>query len=122
MKRSFSILISFTFVFAALIGVYLVIQPAAQAAPQDITPIATARAAGPGWTGGIEGNVVVPPGVYGPYYFVIQDATGGMYMYVQAGGPSIPTMALGDVVQVTGTLPCSITCWRLSPVTAISIV
>lgn len=92
----------------------------AQARPLDITPIGTARAAGAGWTGTIQGNVVVPPGVYGPYYFVIQDATGGIYMYVQVGGPSLPPMALGDLVQVDGTTSLFNGMLELSPVTAIS--
>ena len=92
----------------------------ASAAPLDVTPIGTVRAAGAGWTGTIQGNVVVPPGVYGPYYFVIQDATGGIYMYVQFGGPSIPPMALGDLVQVDGTTSLFNNMLELSPVTAIS--
>jgi hypothetical protein len=122
MKRSLAMLFSLTIVLAALLGVYFVIQPIAQAAPQDITPIGTARAAAVPWTGSIQGNVVVPPGVYGNYYFVIQDATGGIYMYVQVGGPSIPPMALGDLVQVDGTTSLFNNMLELSPVTAISIV
>ena len=101
MKRFLSIWFSLAVVFVALIGVYLVIQPAAQAAPSQLTPIATARAVGVGWTGGVEGNVIVPPGIFGNRTFAVQDATGGIYAFKSSG---IPAMSLGDLVQVTGTL------------------
>jgi DNA/RNA endonuclease YhcR with UshA esterase domain len=121
MKRSHAILISFTIVLAALLGLYLAIQPAAQAAPslapQDVTPIATARAAGPGWSGSLQGNVTVPPNIYRGNAFVIQDATGGMYIY--AGSFSIPAMSLGDVVRITGTLKNYNGLLEIDPVTAI---
>ena len=66
------------------------------------TPIATARAAGDGWSGNLQGNVTVPPGIYRSDVFVIQDDTGGMYVY--AGSKTLPPMNLGDVVKVNGTL------------------
>ncbi len=70
--------------------------------PTVITPIADARAAGVGWTGTIQGNVTVPPGIYRGNAFVIQDATGGLYIYT--GAKPLPPMALGDVVRVNGTI------------------
>lgn len=70
--------------------------------PTIITPIGTARTAGVGWTGTLRGNVTVPPGIYRTNAFVIQDDTGGMYIYT--GSKSLPPMVLGDVVQVYGTL------------------
>ena len=68
-----------------------------------ITPIAVARAAGVGWTGTIQGNVTVLTGLLGTRSFTIQDATGGMYVYPNSGS-TIPTMAMGDVVKVKGTI------------------
>jgi uncharacterized repeat protein (TIGR01451 family) len=120
MKRLSSMLLSSLLVFAALLGILLVAQPRVEAAPQAITPIGAARAVGVGWSGTIEGNVTVPPNVYGPYYFAIQDNTGGIYIYVQSGGPSVPTLALGDLVQVDGSISLYSGLLELSPVTAIT--
>ncbi len=71
--------------------------------PSLVTPIATARTAGVGWTGKLRGNITVPPGAYRTNVFVIQDATGGMYIYAPTG-MSLPPMVLGDVVQIIGTI------------------
>ena len=124
MKRSYSVTFMVGLTVLAVVGLLASLQqPGVSAAPlrpADITPIGTARAAGLGWTGTIQGNVTVPPGVYGPYYFAIQDATGGIYMYVQYGGPSIPAMSLGDLVQVDGTTSLYYGLLELSPVTAIT--
>jgi uncharacterized repeat protein (TIGR01451 family) len=68
-----------------------------------ITPIATARAAGAGWYGTIQGNVTVVPGTFAARSFAIQDDTGGLYIY-PASSVVRPTMVLGDVVRVTGTI------------------
>jgi methionine-rich copper-binding protein CopC/uncharacterized protein YdeI (BOF family) len=70
--------------------------------PDVITPIATARAAGVGWTGTIQGNVTVVPGRFRTDSFAIQDATGGLYIY--AGSYPLPSMTLGDIVKVKGTI------------------
>jgi hypothetical protein len=67
-----------------------------------ITPIAEARAAGVGWYGTLQGNVSVPAGIYRDNAFVIQDETGGMYIY--AGARALPPMGLGDVIRIKGTL------------------
>jgi uncharacterized repeat protein (TIGR01451 family) len=80
------------------------------------TPIATARAAGQGWTGGVEGNVTVPPGIFDSRTFAIQDATGGVYVYKVSG---IPALTLGDLVQVTGTLKPYNGLLEFDPTTAI---
>ena len=105
MKRSSSLLLSGLLVFAALLGVLLVVQSRVAAAPQDITPIATARTAGAGWSGTLQGNLTLAPGSIRPDTFAIQDATGGMYVFVGSGtGVTIPPLQLGDVVQVSGTL------------------
>jgi predicted extracellular nuclease len=67
-----------------------------------VTPIAVVRAAGDGWVGSIQGKVTVPPGIYRGNAFVIQDNTGGLYIYT--GGTTLPAIALGDTVRITGTL------------------
>jgi uncharacterized protein YdeI (BOF family) len=69
--------------------------------PLTITPIAEARAAGDGWTGMIQGNVTVVANKIAANGFAIQDATGGIYVYY---GGTPPTMALGDLVQMEGTI------------------
>lgn len=84
--------------------------------PNAITPIAVARAAGKGWSGNLRGNVTVPPNIYRPDVFVIQDATGGMYVY--AGITSLPAMALGDVVEVRGTIDAYNGLLEISPMTS----
>jgi uncharacterized repeat protein (TIGR01451 family) len=71
--------------------------------PTAITPIATARAAGAGWNGTIEGNVTVVPGTFATRSFTIQDTTGGLYIY-PAYGTVMPPMVLGDLVRVKGTI------------------
>jgi uncharacterized repeat protein (TIGR01451 family) len=63
-----------------------------------ITPIAEARAAGVGWYGTLQGNVSVPAGIYRDNAFVIQDETGGMYIYAWAR--ALPPMGLGDVIRI----------------------
>lgn len=88
--------------------------------PDAITPIATARAAGAGWTGTIQGNVTVPPGIYRGNAFVIQDATGGMYMYT--GNLSLPAMDLGDLVTVKGTLKLYNGLLEVDPTTSVTRV
>jgi hypothetical protein len=105
MKRGLSLsLIGFSALLLVALH-YMAIQPHAEAAPLALTPIGTARALGPGWIGGVEGNVIVPPGVYRDDSFAIQDNTGGVYIYApSAAGVPIPTLTLGDLVQVTGTL------------------
>lgn len=105
MKRWLSISLSLLSASIVLALLYMVTQPQVKAAPLALTPIATARAAGAGWTGGVEGNVIVPPSVYRSDSFAIQDNTGGVYIFVASStGVSIPSLSLGDVVQVTGTL------------------
>jgi uncharacterized repeat protein (TIGR01451 family) len=73
--------------------------------PYAITPIGTARAAGQGWYGTLQGNVTVPLGIFSSTYqsFVIQDDTGGIYIYAPYG-KSLPPMVLGDVIQVYGKI------------------
>ncbi len=70
--------------------------------PLELVPIAQARANGAGWRGRMLGHVTVKPGMYAGNIFAIQDDTGGMYVY--AGSTPLPTMELGDVVEITGTL------------------
>lgn len=84
----------------------------------SITPIGVARAAGVGWSGTLRGVVTVPPGVYRNNAFVIQDATGGIYIY--AGSTSLPAIALGDVVQITGTLKLYNGLLEIDPLTGVS--
>jgi len=71
-------------------------------APLELLPIGEARARGAGWRGRLQGNVTVTPGTYSANTFVIQDATGGMYVY--AGATPLPAMSLGDEVEISGTL------------------
>ncbi len=71
--------------------------------PNAITPIATARAFGALWEGTIQGNVTVPQNVFATRSFAIQDSTGGMYIY-PAVGVTVPPIALGDVVRVSGRI------------------
>lgn len=70
--------------------------------PLALVPIGTARGYGAGWTGAMQGQVTVAPGMHGSNVFAIQDSTGGIYIY--AGSYALPAMALGDTVLVTGTL------------------
>ena len=84
----------------------------------SITPIGEARTAGAGWSGTLRGVVTVPPGVYRNNAFVIQDTTGGMYIY--AGSTALPSIALGDVVQVTGTLKLYNGLLEIDPLTGVS--
>jgi len=119
-KRSSSILLALTIIILAWVSLLVLARQAVVAAPQqpaDVTPIGTARCAGTGWSGSLQGNVTVPPGVYRNNAFAIQDATGGMYIYVASG--SIPTMVLGDDVQVTGTLKNYNGLLEMDPTTAI---
>ncbi len=105
MKRLPSLLLSSWLVAAVLLGVLLIAQPHVEAAPQDVTPIATARATGAGWSGTLQGNLTLAPGSIRSDTFAIQDATGGMYVFVGSGtGVTIPPLQLGDVVQISGTL------------------
>ncbi len=90
---------------------------AAGVCPGGVTPIGTARAAGVGWSGSLCGNVIVTPGTFDARTFAIQDATGGMYVFKSSGG--IPAMALGDVVQTTGTLTLYNGLLEMDPTTAI---
>ena len=121
MKRLLSLLLSTLLVAAVLLGGLFIAQPRAEAAPRVITPIGTARAAGAGWSGTIQGNVTVPPGPIRPDTFAIQDATGGMYVFVGSGtGVSIPSMQLGDVVQVEGTLKDYSGLLEIDPIAALT--
>jgi uncharacterized repeat protein (TIGR01451 family) len=87
-------------------------------APLAITPIADARAAGDGWSGLIQGNVTVVPGMIANNSFAIQDDTAGIYVY-----PSVaPPMALGDLVQVEGTVDNYNGLLEMSPVTNITVI
>lgn len=83
-----------------------------------ITPIAVARATGDGWVGSIQGKVTVPPGIYRGNAFVIQDDTGGLYIYT--GGTTLPAIALGDTVRVTGTLKLYNGLLEIDPMTGIA--
>lgn len=71
-----------------------------------ITPIATARAVGDGWIGTIQGNVTVIPDLFSQsrHSFVIQDDTGGIYVYPAYGYVLPIDITWGDVVRVTGTI------------------
>ncbi|MBN2147031.1 MAG: DUF11 domain-containing protein [Anaerolineales bacterium] len=71
--------------------------------PYAATPIAVARAAGVGWTGSLRGNVTVPPDIFRSNVFVIQDDTGGMYIYDYLYR-DLPPMDLGDDVLINGTI------------------
>jgi len=83
-----------------------------------VTPIAVARAAGAGWNGSIQGKVTVPPGIYRGNAFVIQDDTGGLYIYT--GGTTLPAISLGDTVRVTGTLKLYNGLLEIDPMTGIA--
>ncbi|HOU13610.1 MAG TPA: Ig-like domain-containing protein [Anaerolineae bacterium] len=83
-----------------------------------LTPIVVARAAGAGWTGSIQGKVTVPPGIYRGNAFVIQDDTGGLYIYT--GATTLPPIALGDTVRVTGTLKLYNGLLEIDPMTGIA--
>ncbi len=83
-----------------------------------VTPIAVARAAGAGWSGSLQGKVTVPPGIYRGNAFVIQDDTGGLYIYT--GGTTLPAIALGDTVRVTGTLKLYNGLLEMDPMTGIA--
>lgn len=121
MKRWCMMMMPAILAVALLLGLAVSLFSSAAAAellrPTDVTPIGTARAAGAGWSGSLQGNVTVPPGVYRNNTFAIQDATGGIYIYVS--GVTIPSMALGDVVQVTGTIKNYNGLLEIDPVTAI---
>ena len=123
MKRCLSVIVSSVFMLAALFSAWSMLQPRAVAAPLEITPIGTARTSGAGWTGTIQGNVTLPPGPIRPDTFVIQDTTGGLYVFVASGtGVSIPPMQLGDVVQVTGTLKDYNGLLEIDPISALAWV
>jgi len=94
------------------------VNTAVLAAPGDLTPIAAARAAGAGWSGSLQGKVTVPPGRYRGNAFVIQDDTGGLYIYT--GNFSLPALALGDTVRVTGTLTLYSGQLQMDPMTGIA--
>jgi uncharacterized protein YdeI (BOF family) len=70
-----------------------------------IMPIGIARAAGLGWTGTVQGNVTLVPNLFSTSRasFAIQDSTGGLYIYPDYGF-TVPTMTLGDVVKVKGSM------------------
>lgn len=53
----------------------------------------------------VEGTVSVLPGIFSTSYFYIQDATSGVQIY--ASSKAFPTLAVGDTVQVTGTIGTS---------------
>ncbi len=87
--------------------------------PAAVTPIAVARAFGPGWTGTLQGNVTLLPGLLATKSIAIQDATGGMYVY-PASAFTLPALALGDVVQVTGTIKNYNGLLEIDPVTSVT--
>ena len=89
--------------------------------PSAVTPIAVARAAGAGWTGTLQGNVTLLPGLFATKSIAIQDATGGMYIY-PASSFSLPALALGDVVQVSGTIKNWNGLLEIDPVTSVTWV
>lgn len=87
--------------------------------PSLVTPIATARAVGDGWIGTVRGNVTVPRGMISSSTsrsFNIQDSTGGIYVYPSS---SSPTIALGDLVEVSGTIDNYNGLLEISPVTSV---
>ncbi|HEX9091520.1 MAG TPA: Ig-like domain-containing protein, partial [Anaerolineales bacterium] len=83
-----------------------------------VTPIGTARAAGDGWSGTMQGNVTVVPGKIANNSFAIQDATGGIYVYPG----SLTPMDLGDLVVVQGTIDNYNGLLELSPVTEVTVM
>jgi len=85
--------------------------------PLQLVPIGTARGYGAGWTGAMQGQVTVAPGMFAGNTFAIQDDTGGIYVY--AGTYTLPPMALGDTVLVTGTLKLYNGLLEVDPVTGI---
>ncbi len=89
--------------------------------PDAITPIGIARAAGAGWTGNIQGNVTVTPGTFGGTAFAIQDDTGGMYIY-PAFSAVLPSMSLGDLVTVKGTIKLYNGLLEIDPVASVTRV
>ncbi len=91
--------------------------------PTAITPIAVARAAGVGWTGTIQGNVTVVPGLFSgsTSSFAIQDSTGGLYIYPAYSYP-VPALQLGDVVKVNGTIKNFYGLLEMDPVTLVEWV
>jgi DNA/RNA endonuclease YhcR with UshA esterase domain len=70
-------------------------------------PIATARAAAAGTVVTVRGNLTVPPNIFTSgtggvnSEIWVQDATGGIAIF---SVPSSSTLALGDVVEATGTI------------------
>jgi hypothetical protein len=84
-----------------------------------ITPIADARTAGVGWTGTIQGNVTVVPGKFHARSFAIQDNTGGLYIFPSTTPPS---MALGDVVMVQGTIAVYHGLLELTSITNVAVI
>jgi DNA/RNA endonuclease YhcR with UshA esterase domain len=107
MKRSLSVLFSFTFVFAALIGVYLVIQPAAQAAPNDIMPISSLRSLPLGTVVTVTGRATMYTGGFyagSNTKFYIQDDTGGVEVFCYSSRGTLPAVTIGDLITVTGAL------------------
>ncbi len=84
-----------------------------------ITPIADARTAGAGWVGTIQGNVTVVPGKFAARSFAIQDATGGMYVYPSTNPP---TLNLGDLVKVQGTISVYHGLQELTSITNVAVM
>lgn len=72
--------------------------------PQSVT-IAQAKEKSDGQNVTLKGVVISTPGTFGSQIFYLQDETGGIQVYLYSG--DFPKLALGDVVQVTGTLSTS---------------
>lgn len=107
MKRFLSIWFSLAVVFVALIGVYLVIQPAAQAAPQDIMPISSVRGLPIGTVVTLTGRATMYTGGFyagSNTKFYIQDVTGGVEVFCYSTRGTLPVVTIGDLITVTGAI------------------
>ncbi len=67
-----------------------------------VLPIAEARLLGSGTPVTIEGIVAAPQNTWNPREVMVQDATGGILVFVAAG--QSPALGIGDRVRVTGTI------------------
>lgn len=67
-----------------------------------VLPIAEARALSSGTPVTVEGVVTAPQNTWNPREVMVQDATGGILVFVQAG--QSPALRLGDRVRVSGTI------------------
>lgn len=70
---------------------------------EQITDIAEARALASGTVVTVQGVVTAGTNVFSSSSFYVQDPTGGIAVFIGGGGPSVD-VALGDSLQITGTI------------------